>query len=228
MNYVVTTISGSPRGWRVLLGLTFKDIAHEVKYLQLSKAEHKSAAFLAINPRGKVPVLEANGSVIHDSIAILAWLDRAHPDTPLFGSNADEARDIWQLTLETSEYLHAAFHGVFYPVMIQGVSVGSSDGKTFDHLMQAADTLHHECGRLENLLADRDFLAAPTPTAADVVAFPELQLVKRALLTKTEDMTALGFAGFKASYPRVSAWTERILALPGAINTLPPHWNQDS
>ena len=108
MTLTVYTISGAPRGWRVLVGLTLKGLDYEVRYLEGSKRQHKSAEFLKINPRGTVPVLNADGQIVRDSIAILAWLDRQYPDKPLFGEAADEAARIWQLTMECCDYLRDA------------------------------------------------------------------------------------------------------------------------
>ena len=42
--YEIYTISGAPRPWRVLLGLTFKELDYEIHYLQVSRREHKEAA----------------------------------------------------------------------------------------------------------------------------------------------------------------------------------------
>ncbi len=72
MTIKLTTISGSPRGWRVLLGLAFKGLTVEINELKRSENEHKSEPFTSLNPRGTVPVLESDGLVIRDSMAILA------------------------------------------------------------------------------------------------------------------------------------------------------------
>ena len=50
--------SGSPFAWRVMLSLEVKRLSYESKLLEFSKGEHKSAGFLKLNPRGKVPVLK--------------------------------------------------------------------------------------------------------------------------------------------------------------------------
>ena len=47
MQITVYSISGAPRAWRVLLGLTFKDIDYDMHLLQASKSEirrHRSEA----------------------------------------------------------------------------------------------------------------------------------------------------------------------------------------
>lgn len=224
MTIKVSTISGSPNGWRVLLALAFKQLPYEVNYLQLSKMEHKSETYLVLNPRGKVPTLQVDGKVVRDSIAILAWLDREHPETAIFGANADEARTVWQTTMETAEYLRPAFQGVFTPILIRGVSYETSDATTRQQLEEAAQTLKDECRRLEQLVSNDPYMAGTLPSAADAVAFPEIQMMERARITKANEMKALGFDCFETEFPNISKWSDRVLARPGVVDTMPVHW----
>ena len=50
--------SGSPYSWRVLLALEYKRLAYDSHLLQFSKQEHQSPQMLALNPRGRLPVLK--------------------------------------------------------------------------------------------------------------------------------------------------------------------------
>src|SRR5436190_23236563 len=97
----VFMISGSPFAWRVLLALELKGLAYETRVLEMSKGEHKSPAYLAINPRGRVPTLRDGDTVVYESLAILAYLDRRYPTPPLFGATPREAGLVWQTVCET-------------------------------------------------------------------------------------------------------------------------------
>lgn len=218
MGMTVHVVSGAPRPWRVLLGLTFKGLDYDINYLQASKREHKSEPFISLNPRGTVPVLEAEGLVLRDSIGILAWLDRAYPDRPLFGGSANEAAAIWQATLESCDYLRAASDGLLRPIFF-----GGATSKT-PELTEAAESMQAELRRLEDLLNSGDFLSGNGPSAADAVSYPEVRLVQRAVETTSELMAELGFQEPLTGYPHVSAWKRRIEALDGFERTLPPHW----
>ena len=77
--------SGSPFAWRVMLTLEVKKLAYESKLLEFSKGEHKTPAYLRLNPRGKVPTLKDGDFAVYESIAIMAYLDRKYPEPPLFG-----------------------------------------------------------------------------------------------------------------------------------------------
>lgn len=72
-------ISGSPPCWSIMLALAAKGLSYEPRRLDNSKREHKSEAFLAINPRGRVPVLADAGITVRETNAILAYLEVAYP-----------------------------------------------------------------------------------------------------------------------------------------------------
>lgn len=224
MSYIVSTISGSPSGWRVLLGLAFKQIPYQAKYLQLSDMEHKSAEFLALNSRGKVPILQDGDTIVRDSLAILAWLDRKHVERPLFGASPDQAQTIWPLTLETAEYLRPAFQGVFTPILIRGEVVSEVSKARLLELEEAASKLQFELNRLDALLENQNFLGGSARSAVDAVSFPEVQLILRAIDTKRDDMDRLGLSDFALAFPRLSNWSDRVLSLPGVSATMPVHW----
>ena len=115
MKLTLFTVSGAPLPWRALAGLAFKQLDYSINYLEASKGEHKADAYLAINPRGTVPTLMADKLLLRDSIGILAWLDRAFPDRPLFGSTAMQAGYIWQTAMDSAQYLRAATNDVLHP-----------------------------------------------------------------------------------------------------------------
>ena len=90
MAYEIYWGAGSPNSWRPLLGLEVKGIEYDSKLLEFSKREHQTPAMLAMNPRGLLPILKDGDVAVYESIAILAYLDSKHPETPLFGSTAEE------------------------------------------------------------------------------------------------------------------------------------------
>ena len=63
--------SGSPYSWRVLLALEHKGLAYHSHLLQLAMQEQKSPHMLAMNPRGRVPVLKDGDYVVFESLAVL-------------------------------------------------------------------------------------------------------------------------------------------------------------
>ena len=51
--------------------------------LNLRKEQHKSADYLKINPKHKVPLLVVDGKVLSESIAIQTWIARTFPQAKL-------------------------------------------------------------------------------------------------------------------------------------------------
>ena len=224
MTLTVYTISGAPRGWRVQLGLTLKGLDYQVRYLEGSKREHKAPEFLSINPRGMVPVLDADGLILRDSIAILAWLDRRYPENPLFGETADEAARIWPVTMECCDYLRGAGQDLLYPILVENIALPAGDGEPMARLKAASASMQHELRYLDERLEGQAFLAGERPSAAEAIAFPEVRLVQRALDRRDDIMSALGLADVADRYPRLFDWKDRVGALPGVEKTLPHHW----
>jgi glutathione S-transferase len=218
MTYEVYSISGAPRPWRVMLGFVAKGINFEIRSLEGSKREHKSADFLALNPRGRVPVLKNRDFVLPESIAILSYLDKLHPEPPLFGTTAEEHARIWQLVSECEHYCRPGNSALLGPIFFRG------QNDTNEEVRNGATTVHEEFKRLERLLEGSRFLCGERITAADCVCFPEVRLVLRATERFPEIMQRLEFHSFDKAYPRLNAWAVRIEALPGYEKTYPPHW----
>lgn len=104
MNHELFWISGSPYAWRVQLALEHKGVQYTSRRMDLAKQENRSPTFLTLNPRGKVPVLKTGGTTLYESVAIIAFLDRAHPAVPLFGRTDQEHGRIWQRVSEFENY----------------------------------------------------------------------------------------------------------------------------
>src|SRR5919197_5261787 len=99
--------SGSPFSWRVMLTLEVKRLPYGSKLLKFSKEDHKSARYLRLNPRGKVPTLKDGDFVLYESLAIMAYLDQKYPDPPIFGRTPQETGQIWRSISETESYVVA-------------------------------------------------------------------------------------------------------------------------
>src|SRR5712691_13277989 len=68
---------------------------YERQLVDFAQGEHKSAAYLKINPHGKVPALAIDGAVITENVAILTYLAKQFPQAQLWPrSIIDEARCI--------------------------------------------------------------------------------------------------------------------------------------
>lgn len=82
-------------------------VPHKVQVVNLAQKEQLSPAFLALNPKGKVPALRrSDGSVLTEFTAIAFWLAKAYPDAGLLGNGLeDEVR-----ALEMVDFIVASLH----------------------------------------------------------------------------------------------------------------------
>ncbi|MBI4293678.1 MAG: maleylacetoacetate isomerase [Betaproteobacteria bacterium] len=77
------TFFRSSAAFRVRIALNYKGLAWEPVAVSLAKAEHAAPEFRGINPLGLVPALEDGGQVLSQSLAIMEYLDEAHPGPKL-------------------------------------------------------------------------------------------------------------------------------------------------
>jgi glutathione S-transferase len=210
--------SGSPFAWRVMLTLEVKGLAYESKLLEFSKGEHKSADYLKLNPRGKVPTLTDGGFVVYESLAIMSYLDRKYPSPPLFGASAEETGMIWQAISECESYFASAGDKVVRPLFF-----GKGLDKV-DEIQQAAQAIRAELKTLDARLSARNWLVGEAISAADIAIFPMIKLILRAASKAAAQPLKLQWLPLAQCYPHIAKWCERIEALPNYQRTYPPHW----
>ena len=210
--------SGSPFAWRVMLTLEVKGLAYQSKLLEFSKGEHKTPAYLQLNPRGKVPTLKDDDFVIHESLAIMAYLDRKYPEPPLFGKTPEEVGSIWRILMECENTLVRASEKVVRPIFF-----GPGLDKV-DDIQQGAQTVRQEFKLLDERLANRSWLVGENLSAADIGVFPVIQLFLRAASKEAAQPFNLGLLPMAQTYPKLAQWVKRIETLPNYQRTYPPHW----
>lgn len=79
----------SSAAFRVRIALNLKGIAYEPMFVHLAKGEHRAPAYTKVNPQALLPTLELDdGTRIHQSLAIIEYLDETHPAKPLVPEDA--------------------------------------------------------------------------------------------------------------------------------------------
>jgi len=213
-------ISGSPFSWRVHLALEFKGLAYQSRLLNASDGEHETPEFLALNPRGKVPVLRDGAAVIYESVAILSYLEAKYERPRLFGADALETGTIWQRVHEVENYARN-------PLLKMAIAI---IGNEFADNPDETGELTGECARqlnwIEDVLSGSEWLAGGTLSAADFVFYPVLKIFLRAAKKKNARALDLGVVPFEKRSPATARWAAGIEALPGYERTYPPHWRE--
>ena len=79
----------SSAAFRVRIALNLKGIAYEPMFVHLAKGEPRAPAYTKVNPQALLPTLELDdGTRIHQSLAIIEYLDETHPAKPLVPEDA--------------------------------------------------------------------------------------------------------------------------------------------
>lgn len=77
----------SPRAFKVLWAANHLGLDYELSFIDLTKGEHKREEFLALNPNGRMPVLEHDGFTLWESNAIVNYLSHLKPEAGLLPSD---------------------------------------------------------------------------------------------------------------------------------------------
>lgn len=208
--------SGSPFAWRVWLALEHKGVPYEARRVRFDKDGTKGPAFLAVNPRGRVPAIEHDGMALRESAVILEYLEDRFPTPPLLPGDARGRARVRLLAREADEYLYPALRRILGQTLFAPGGGGAGDPA---EIAAGREATGAECARLEGEVAGT-FLAGEEPTLADFTLYPHLRLLRR-LGERMPEHAADDLIG-----PRLAAWMGRVEALPYFERTLPPHWRE--
>ena len=73
----------SSAAFRVRIALNLKGVHYDTVTVNLPQGEHRGAAFLATNPQATVPVIDDDGTILWQSLAIIEYLDARFPEPRL-------------------------------------------------------------------------------------------------------------------------------------------------
>jgi glutathione S-transferase len=177
------------------------DLDCEVVTVDLPEGEHRRAPFLALNPMGKVPVLEDGDLVVAESAAIALYLaerygggrfvpaaveDRARMHRWTFFMVSEVEAPLWRMALHSSIYPEA-------------------ERRPEEIALAKRDCLEM-LRPLDRRMADRAFLEGDAPTVADFVAAFTLDWA--------DDAEVLG------ELPALSDYVRRMYQRPAAPPTI--------
>ena len=97
------------------IGLAECGVPYEEQPVLLAKAEHRTEAYLKINPRGKVPALEVDGRILVENTAILTYLHLSFPEKKLMPAAAFDLTHAISLMAWFSNTAHPAYTHTIRP-----------------------------------------------------------------------------------------------------------------
>jgi glutathione S-transferase len=66
-----------------LVALEETGVVYEARIVSLAAGQQRQPAYLALNPKGKVPLLVTTEGALSENVAIAMWLDAQHPEAGL-------------------------------------------------------------------------------------------------------------------------------------------------
>ena len=211
--------SGSPYCWRVLLALEHKRLEYRNHPLKFDRQEHKAPQMLAMNPRGRLPVLRDGDYVVFESVAVLYYLDRKYPHPPIFGSSAEEGGVIMRVICEYQAYAEPSVMKIVDTLIDRREPVlGAGLAEAMSEAMHRAAG---EARTIERRLAQSDWVVGENFSAADMVIYPDIRLLLRALKQPAAHELAARFLPVEVNYPALGRWLERVAAITPAAAAEP-------
>ena len=202
-------VNGSIPSWRVQLLLAEKRIAYNPRRLRVmtNPKETRLPAFAAINPRCKTPTLvDSDGTIVIESIAILQYLDTYYPDPfmPRANDKAEYTKCIQRV--QESENLHNVCEGLEYLFL--------EDHSAYEReIVESLEGTMRELKFWETYTRGHEYIAGGAFTIADCAFWPVLGYLEHRGLTLEGD-----------EWVGLRAYAERINAKAGESEAKPFGW----
>lgn len=181
-----------------LLGLAWTPVAVDV----FPGKEHLTPTYLAMNPSGRLPILQDGDLVLHGDEAILAYLARTYDATgqwlPLDGAAFAAVMQWLNFAARDLAVTIAARQQALFGAPGDETSLGAASRKAI-RIMDDHMTARGFIGA--------DWFAASHPTIADIALFPAFALSRDFGIDHDE-------------FPALRRWARRLRALPG-FKTMP-------
>ena len=106
MQFVLYDYWRSSASYRVRIALNLKGAAYQKVPVNLLDGEQQDEAYRARNPQRLVPMLEADGVRLTQSLAIISWLEGLYPAPPLLPAEPEARAHVLALALTIAADIH--------------------------------------------------------------------------------------------------------------------------
>lgn len=206
--------SGFPNPARVRIVLAEKKLESHIEFvsIDLVGAEHKQAAFLAINPLGTLPVLELDdGTFLSEATAITEYLDNLDGHPTLTGNTPREKGLVHMMQKRAESELIDAV-GIYFHHATPGLGAILQAYKSIDWSARVEWGNRHGEKALQGMkyfnevLTSQPYVAGEQFSMADITVFAGLMFADVAGLHMPDDYVAL------------LAWRAKVAERPGVKN----------
>ncbi len=163
----------SSAAYRVRIGLNLKNVVYAVEEIDLTKREHQSDHYTAVNPHGLVPALElASGDILTQSTAILEWLETTHPEPALLPGDAVQQARIRAVANSIACDIHPLNNLRVRRYLPAELGASEQQGVAwYHHWIKVGFTALEQ--QLSVAVAAGDFAFGDRPSLADVYLVPQ-------------------------------------------------------
>ncbi|MFN8601533.1 MAG: glutathione S-transferase family protein [Candidatus Binatia bacterium] len=190
----------SPRAAKVLALVHHLGLDCEVAIVDLLNGGNQTPAFKALNPNGKMPVLEDDGFVLWESNAILQYLGAKKPESGVWPTDPRRQADVarWQFW-DAAHWDPTCATFIFERVVKQLTGQGAPDAA---QVAKAETDFARFAPVLNATLKGRRWVTGDTLTVADFGLGGPLMYAAPAAIPL-------------ADYPEIARWYAALAELPG-------------
>lgn len=186
---------------KVLTTLAEKGQEAQFVLVDLMKGEHKQPAHLARQPFGVIPAFEDEGTMLYESRAIIRYLDRKLPGTPLTPTDVRAYGLMEQyISVEQSYFSPAAMKVIMERFFKPHMGGGAPDEAKVTEGLKGVERVF---GIIDPVLGKQQYLAGDSFSLAEVSWMPYMDYFALA-----------GGADLIHQHKNVAAWWSRISSRP--------------
>lgn len=179
------------------------ELEFERRPVLIAEGEHLSAEYLKVNPRGRVPTLIADGTVITEVPAILTYLASMKRDRGLLPPDGSlELAKAYEIAAWLSSTLHIDYAQLWCPERF--LPEGADSGALVEH----ARTLIRRHSSEADSWIKGPWVLGSSYSIADAYLLPFYRWGNRIGLTMAQE------------YPRWAEWTKRMLERPAVSRAI--------
>ena len=162
------TLYYSPQSCSLIPHIFLKEVEadYKIELIHIREEMHKKPKFLAINPKGKLPVIEHKGKIITETLAIMSYIANLHPETPLLSKDLLEKTNVWEWASFFNSSLHTAFLRYYRP------NYFITDKEHYQKVQNLADQdIANIFAKIDSILANSSFLMGENFQLCDIFLF---------------------------------------------------------
>ncbi len=168
----------SSAAYRVRIALGVKGISYQSAFVHLRDGEHLKPGFREVNPHGLVPVLEDEGRTLTQSLAIIEYLEEAHPEPPLLPHSPADRATVRSMALAIACEIHP-LNNLRVLNYLRGTLGLDENGVNAWYRHWIAAGLQGLEEQAKHTSADGRYLFGSSVTLADVCLVPQMYNARR-------------------------------------------------